>query len=181
MKEKIIAKRYAEAFLRYAKASIGKERPVSDLKNLKIILHSNLDFEEFLYNPEITYSEKCEVIDKVLQGVIAEETRHFLKLLIEKERIEFIIEICDYVRVNYSHGEAVDAVLKTSYPLDIEFIQAIKGMLEEKLQGKLNLFLDLDPSLLGGVQVCIGNYIIDGSVRRRLDELKEKLMAVQII
>ncbi len=181
MKEKIIAKRYAEAFLRYAKASIGKERPVSDLKNLKIILRSNLDFEEFLYNPEITYSEKCEVIDKVLQGVIAEETRNFLKLLIEKERIEFIIEICDYVRINYSHGEAVDAVLKTSYPLDTEFIQAIKGMLEEKLQGKLNLFLDLDPSLLGGVQVRIGNYIIDGSVRRRLDELKEKLMAVQAI
>lgn len=180
MKEKIIAKRYAEAFLSYARNSIGKEKPVEDLKGLKMILRSNPDFEEFLYNPQITYLEKCDVLDKVLGKVLSDETRQFMKMLLEKERIESIIDICDYVRINYSHGEAVDAVLKTSYPLDLELIQEIKSMLEEKLSGKLNLYLDLDPSLLGGVQVRIGNYIIDGSIKRQISELKEKLLAVQI-
>lgn len=180
MKEKIIAKRYAEAFLGYAKQSIGRQRAIEDLKNLKIILHSNLDFKEFLFNPEITFSEKREVINKVLQASFAEETLQFLQLLIEKERISFIIEICDYVRINYSHGEAVDAVLKTSYPQDLELMQELKSRLENKLGTKLNLFLDLDPSLLGGAQIRIGNYIIDGSARRRLEELKEKLMRAQV-
>jgi len=180
MKEKIIAKRYAEAFLGYAKQSIGKEKAVEDLKNLKMILRSNLDFEEFLYNPEITFSEKREVVNKVLQASFAEETMQFLQLLIEKERISSIIEICDYVRINYSYGEAVDALLKTSYPLDLDLIRKIKEHLETKLKKKLNFHIELDPDLLGGVQVTVGNILFDGSVRKRLDELKEKLTNVRV-
>jgi F-type H+-transporting ATPase subunit delta len=180
VKEKIIAKRYAEAFLGFAKETVGTERVVAELKNLKIILHSNPDFEGFLYNPEIATAEKCSVIDAVLGSHFSQETRQFLKLLLQKERITQINAVCDYVRMTYAHGEGVEAVLKTSYPLDLDLIQKIKSRLENKLQKKLNLYLELDADLLGGVQIRIGNMILDGSVKRQLEELKRQLKNTQV-
>lgn len=180
MKEKILEKRYAEAFLSFAKESVGIEKAVEELKDIKIIICGNPEMEEFLYNLEITHAEKREFIDKVFMGVFSNETRHFLKFLLEKKRIEHLIGICDYVRVKYSHGEALEVLLRTSYPLELELIRKIKIKLGEKFRKKINLFLELDPNLLGGIQVRIGNTIIDGSVRRRLEELKEKLMTLQV-
>lgn len=180
MKETILEKRYAEAFLSFAKESIGIDRAVEELKGIKIIICENPEMEEFLYNLEITHIEKCEFIDKVFNEVFSNETRHFLKFLLEKKRISHLRGICDYVRVKYSHGESLEVLLSTSYPLELELIQKIKIKLGEKFRKKINLFLELDPNLLGGIQVRIGNNIIDGSVRRRLEELKEKLMTLQV-
>lgn len=179
MKEKIIAKRYAEAFLSFAKNKIGQLKAVEELKDLKIIIFENPDLREFLESMEIIYKEKCEVIDRVF-NVFSDETRQFVKLLLDHGRINNLIDICDYVRITYAHGEAMDALLKTSYPLDIELIQKIKNVLEHKLKRKLSFHIELDADLLGGIQVKVGNLLIDGSVKRRLEELKEKLMLVKV-
>ena len=179
MKEKIIAKRYAEAFLGLTKNRLGFDRSVDELKSLKITLFENPDFRMFLENAEIHMKEKGEVIDAVLKD-FSPETRQFLRLLLEKDRIKSLIDICDYVRVTYSHGEAIDALLKTSYPLDLELIHKIKDALENKLKRKVSLHLALDGDLLGGIQVKVGNILIDASVRRRLEELREKLMLVKV-
>lgn len=180
MKDKIVIKRYAEAFLSFAKKSMGLEKAISELKDLKLIMSSHPEFLEFLCYPEISLKEKSAVVDKVL-AKLSREIREFLKLLIDKRRIEYLMEICDYVRIKYSKGEAIEAVLRSSYPLDLELLQELKIKLEKKVGRKINLFLDLDPDLLGGIQIRIGNVLIDGSVRRRLDELKEKLMTVQVV
>lgn len=180
MKEKIIEKRYAEAFLAYAKNSIGQGKGVEELKNLKIVICENPDLEKFLYNPEIGLADKFSVIDRVFAGAFSEEIRHLLKLLLEKFRIRHIQGICDYARMNYSNGGTIETVLRTSYPLDLELVEKIKRELETKIGKKTHLYLDLSPDLLGGVQIRIGNFLLDGSVRRRLDELKEKLRTIQV-
>lgn len=178
MKELIISKRYAEAYIAIAKEEKKLPEAIEDFKNLKIITFENPQVLDFLKNPGITYSEKSGFIDVVFAKDFDGAFRHFLKLLIEKRRIGLVVDIADYVRLNYAHGEAVNAVLKTSYPLDLDLITAIKKRLEDKYCKKFNLYLELDASLNGGIQVVIGNMMIDGSIKRRLDELREKLMAV---
>ena len=180
IRRKLIVKRYSEAFMSYVKGTIGHEKAVEELKALKILLHSEKEFEEFFYNPHIAYAQKCEILDRTLKDYFCEEIRNFLKLLLEKGRIELIIDICDYVRSNYSHGGAVDALLRTSYPVDTDILKLIKKDLEAKLNKKMNLYLELDPDLLGGLQIRIGNTIIDGSVKRHLSDLREKLMKVRV-
>ncbi|PIU40992.1 MAG: ATP synthase F1 subunit delta [Candidatus Omnitrophica bacterium CG07_land_8_20_14_0_80_42_15] len=179
MKNKIITKRYSVAFVSYAKDTMGIRKAVDEMKGLKIILSQNPELKSFLENLEITYSEKCEIIDSVLKD-FSEETRQLLKVLLEKGRIKNIVEIADYVRINYGHGEAVNALLKTAYIMELENLQEIKVRIEKNLKKKLNLFLELDPNLLGGIQVIVGNTVIDGSIRRRLDDLNEKLMTVKV-
>jgi len=179
MKNRIIANRYGEGFISYAKTNIGIEKAVDEFKNLQFIISQNPEFQDFLENLEITYHEKCEVVDNVLKD-FSEEIRQFLKLLLDNRRINCLTDIADYIRMAYAYGEAVEAVLKSTYPLDLVVIQKIKSRLENILKKKLNLYLELDPEILGGVQVIIGNTVIDGSLRRRLDELSEKLMAVKV-
>lgn len=178
MKEKILAKRYADAFLIYSKGSIGLEKAIEELKEIKIIFSSNPDFAKFLSNLEILFAEKCAVIDKVLKD-FSGESRGFLKLLLEKGRIRSIIDIADYVRINYSYGEALDALLKTTYPLDIGLIKKIRSHMEKLMHRKLNLHIELDGNLLGGIEFIVNNTVVDGSIRRRLEDLREKLETVR--
>ena len=128
---------------------------------------------------EISYTEKCDFLDRVLNESFSEETKQFLKVILEKGRIDRIIDIAEYLRIAYAYGEE-EALLKTSFPLDLELIQEIKDKLEAKFNKKFKLYIELDADLLGGVQVTIGNKIIDGSVRNRLMIIKESLRRVKV-
>ncbi len=180
MKEQILAKRYAEGFIASARDTVGLKAIVREFKALKNIIRENPEFKSFLESMEVTYSEKSVFIDKTLDGNFSAEMRDFLRLLLEKRRFNIIVLISDYVRITYAHGEALDAILRTSYPLDTEVIQSIKNKLETKFGKKLNLYVNLDASLLGGIQVRVGNTIIDGSVRKRLQELRERLQTAKV-
>src|SRR5512135_3475343 len=180
MRESIVAKRYAEAFVAYGRQSIGLPKVIEDMARLTRTMFDNPEFRVFLHSPEISYHEKCAFVDRALKAEFAPETGQFLKLLIDKRRIDLLEEIADYIRVHYAHGGAVNALVKTSYPMDLDLAEALKEKLEKKYQTKFNLYMELDPSLHGGVQLTIGNTVIDGSVRHRLEELRENLRAVRI-
>jgi F-type H+-transporting ATPase subunit delta len=129
----------------------------------------------------VSVAEKCGTIEKVMEANFSQEFRQFLRLLLEKGRIDKIVDIAEYVRVTYAHGNEVEALLRTTYPLDLDILEVLKERLQKKLNKKFNLFLELDPDLLGGVQLIVGNTIIDSSVRKRLDELKQKLLGVRVV
>jgi F-type H+-transporting ATPase subunit delta len=181
MKEVVIAKRYAEAFIAFGRESIGMPKVIEDFASLSRTLFDNPEFRVFLLSPEISFTEKCDFVDRVLRNDFSSELRHFLKLLIDKRRINLIGEIADYIRLNYVHEGALNAVLKSSYPVDLELIASLKNILEKKYQKKFNLYLGLDAYLKGGVQLVVGNTVVDGSLRRRLEELREKLKAARVI
>lgn len=180
MREQILTKRYADAFVDHARETLSLEQIVVEIKNLKRIISDNPDFFAFLLHPEILLAEKYEFIEILLKKNFSEEIRQFLKLLVEKRRTGLILRIADYIRVHYSPTEAIDVLLKTSYAIDLDIIAAIKEKLKEKLKKNIDLYLELDANLLGGVQVVIGNTVIDGSVRRRLDDLREKLNTLKV-
>lgn len=180
MKEASLAKRYAEAYLSYIRENgMRQEEAVREMSDLKILLYQNPEFYDFLKNADFLYLEKCGSIDSILLH-FSPQLRELLKLLLSKGRITSLIDICDYVRINYSHPGSLDALVKTSFPLDLELIARIKEKLEAKLEKKLQLYIELDAELLGGVQVTVGNKVFDGSVRRRLDDLREKLQLAKV-
>lgn len=179
MKDSIIVKRYADAFMAYAKEGIGQEKAYREFKNLRKIIRDNGKFLEILYSPDITYAEKCVFLDRILEG-FSEELKSFLKLLLKKGRIEKILEIGEYIRLTYSRDRVVDVLLKTTFPLEIEIMNKIKSRLESKFNKKFKLYTDLDDNLLGGIQVIFGNTIIDATLRRRLLDLKEELLNIRV-
>ena len=180
MTDDILVKRYADAFIEHTREYIGLEKAIEDLQGIRGVFRDNPVFEGFLKFPDIENYEKYGVIDKVLDGQFSEESVHFLKLLIKNGRIGMFTEIAEYARVTYSFGVVKEAILRTTYPLDTEIIENIRNSMEKRLAGKLHFYIDLDPSLLGGVSVQVGNIIYDGSVRKRLEDMKEKLSALKV-
>jgi F-type H+-transporting ATPase subunit delta len=180
MKGTIITKRYAESFVFYAKETIGMERCIDEVKNLKRIIQDNPQFLYILLSPAVTNTEKCTFVGEILQDNFSPQLLQFLALIIEKKRTGLLVDMLDYIRITYSHGEATNAVLKSAYFLDLEVIEEIEKKLEHKLQRRLHFYLDLDSTLLGGVQVTIGTTVIDGSLKRRLEELRGKLKSVRM-
>lgn len=181
MDRDILAKRYGDAFLAYVKDGCGIERGVDDLWNVNRILLDNPDLDRFLLTPGIDYLEKFLLLDKVTGEGFCEEVRNFLKLLIKKGRFDKFTDIADYVRITYSRGIETNALLKVSYPLETETIKRIKDSIEKRMNKKLHLYIELDSSLLGGVYVKVENILIDGSIRRRLEDMKAMLRAVKVV
>lgn len=180
IRDRIVVSRYGDAFMKYAHDSIGDEKAVADIKAVRDIMRENEDFQELLEGPEVPFVEKCEVLDKVLTDGFSSEIKNFLKLLIESNRIKQFRDIAEYIRTKYSYQGEQEVVLKTTFPLDLEVIQRIQDKVEAKFKQKFKFFIELDSRLLGGIQLIIGNRIIDGSVRRQLQNLKENLMAARI-
>ena len=179
MKDEIVAKRYADAFLKYARSTCGQEKAISDFKNIKEALTENPQLSEFLESPAIAFSEKKVFIERLLSEGFSDEFGQFLKLLLRKGRIDKLTDISEYIRVTYAHGQRTQALLKTSFPLELELIGLIVERLERKFKKKIKLYIELDGNLLGGIKVIIGNMVIDGSVRRRIDELRGNLEAIR--
>lgn len=175
-----LATRYAEGFLEYAKDTIGFEEGLEELQRIKNIFRDNPEFKEFLENPAINYIEKCSVMDNAFSAGFSRETRDFLKLLLKKSRIEKFYNIAEYARIKYSHGKKLKALLYTSYLMDTQILEKFKDKLEKKLQAELQLYVNLAPDMLGGIRLIIGNKILDGSVRKRFEDLRQKLLAVKV-
>jgi F-type H+-transporting ATPase subunit delta len=180
IKNQIIVNRYAEALMSLAAETCGQDKALADLVMAKNIIRDNPGFAELMDNPEISHAEKCVIIDKIIKDGFSEEVRNFLKLLLEKKHFDIFLDVAEYLRVKYAHHGQVDVLLKTAFPLELDLIKRIETVLKNKLKKDLRFYIDLDGSLLGGVQVIIGNTIIDGSVIKRLNELKDKLTTIQV-
>ncbi|HNW38986.1 MAG TPA: ATP synthase F1 subunit delta [Candidatus Omnitrophota bacterium] len=180
IKDKAVVSRYGEAFISFARAGCGENKALEDLVVAKNIIRDNPGFKELMDNPEISYAEKCLIVDEVVKDGVSDELRNFLKLLLEKRRFNILLEVAEYLRAKYSHHGQIDVLLKTAFPLDLDAIKRIEEALKNKYKQNLRFYIDLDGSLLGGVQVIIGNTIIDGSVKKRLEELRDKLITVKM-
>lgn len=181
MKDRAIAKRYAEGFLAFAKETIGVKNGLEEILSFGEVLKENPELLKFLKNPEITYAEKSGFVDKTFEGLLSEETRELVKLIIQKRRAEEAADITDEAKIIYRREMGIEkAVIRSARPLPQDIVQAIKNKLETRLNKKLELETMIEPGLIGGVQAVVGNIVIDGSLKRKLSELKEYLMESRV-
>lgn len=178
--DEILAKRYADAFMQYTKDGAGLEKSIDDCKNIKKILSQSPELLELLKTPGLAYIEKTGLIDRLLGNYFSEDFIIFIKFLLKKGRIDKLLDIVEYIRVNYSYGNKVQVLLKTSYVIELNLLSEIAQKLEKRLEREIKLYITLDGSLLGGIKAIVGNTIIDSSVRRRLDDLRESLEGVKV-
>jgi F-type H+-transporting ATPase subunit delta len=178
MKDIVISQRYGEGFLSYAKDSLGFKEAVQELLKLKSVMRDNPNLEKFLENKGIGKVEKNKIIDDIFSSQFSKQICNYLKFLLDRNRIHNLFDIVDYVRKKYAHDGSTEVLLVTAYPLDIDIIRLIKDSLETKLKNKVTLYMEIDTFLIGGIKIIVGNKILDGSIKGRLDNLKYKLKEI---
>ena len=170
-----IAKRYARALFDIAREDDAIEAIYGELEGFCSLLAENADLAEFFANPVFDSSDKTAVIGEILKKVKASvTTSNFLKLLVEKRRIDALgqIEEC-YRRYMDDVLGKVRVNVKTAFPLSSELSEKTMKQMEGLTGKSIEMVVDEDPSLLGGVVIGVGDTLYDGSVRAQLNSIRE--------
>lgn len=172
-----IAGRYARAFFEIAKQERRYEDYSRELGLFSAVLRENKNLTEFLANPLFTRPEKRAVVEAILQKAgISELTANFLKLLVDKRRIGIISDIeSRYRKLMDEALNKVRVAVRTAFPLTGELAAQLQEGLERLTGKQVEMTVDVDASLLGGVVVRIGDTLYDGSIRTQLNKIKDLL------
>lgn len=183
-----LARPYAKAAFDYAK----ENNAINDWESFLSIagrVVSDEAFAEILHNPAISYDKKAAVLmdvckatseEQVLPAFKAEASQalmNFVLQLAENDRLALLPEIqTHYSKLKSSELKQVNAYITSAYPLTDEQRQLLQKSLAEKEQAIVILHETVDPSLLGGATIKVGDRFTDGSVRGKLTQLKTQLV-----
>ena len=138
-------------------------------------LNDNRDLGVFFFSPYFSTPEKKEGLEKTLEG--ADETLvNFLELLIEKHRMPAIFRIRRYYDGLWEQENKILPVqISTATELDKATVKQIGDRIAKDTGQKIELTADVDPDILGGIVLRVGNSILDASIRTRLENLRKQV------
>lgn len=170
------ARRYAEAAFEVATEAKAVERWHDDLERAAAIV-SDEELSRLLENPAIPYDERRQSLERAL-GDAADGVRNLALLLLQRRRLGLLPAVAEHFHrlVNARDG-VVEGTVTSAAPLQPDDEQQLRARLEPLAGGRLQLRYEVDPSLLGGVVVRLGDRLLDGSVRGRLERLRGRLVS----
>jgi F-type H+-transporting ATPase subunit delta len=172
-----ISKRYARAFFEIAAEEKKLEQFYNELKQFSSIITQDKNLHQFLANPVFEQASKKEVVEKIISKLqLSAMTVNFLKLLVDKKRIEILsdIESC-YRQLMDEALKKVRVHLKTAFPLSPELQAFISSSLEKTTGKQVEITIEKDPTLLGGVVIGVGDTLYDGSIKNQLNNMRNLL------
>ncbi len=133
---------------------------------------------QFADNPKVPAEQVYQVVVAASNQQLDPGVQNFLRTVIENGRLAVLPEAAAQFRalVNAAGGVA-DAIVYSAYPIAPEQLADVVGALETRFGRKLSATVELEPELIGGVRVVVGDEVLDTSVRARLDRMKLALSA----
>jgi F-type H+-transporting ATPase subunit delta len=145
------------------------------LAQLADALKDNRDLELFFFSPYFSTKEKQAALEKVLDGA-DERLINFLDLLIENHRMPVIFRIRrEYDRLWEQEKRLLPVVLTSAVELDEQTIEDLGERIGERTGRTVTLTTRVEPDILGGIVVQVGNSILDASIRNRLEQLRTQV------
>jgi F-type H+-transporting ATPase subunit delta len=133
------------------------------------------ELQRVLANPAIPLDQRISVARKVFAS-LSKPVLNLVLLLLKRGRIEQLPRVAaEFRRLDDKRNNIVHATVTSAAPLDADEVKAIAARLEELTGSSVDLETSVDPDLLGGVVVRVGDRLIDGSVRGRLERLRNQL------
>lgn len=172
-----ISKRYAKALV-----ELGAERQMvelfgAELAQVSAIFVAQAPLRLLMESPTFAPEKKGALLTDLAELLqVSTEMRNFLGLLLAKGRLSYLAEIeADFRRLADELSGVVRALVTAATSLEAGQHQAIRTSLERQTGKKVELKAQVDPSLIGGLQVEVGGRLFDGSLKTQLKRLEETL------
>jgi F-type H+-transporting ATPase subunit delta len=176
----VFAARYARALADVVlDAKLNAAEVEQQLEDFAATFAGSRDLREILLNPSIPAQKRVAILDKINSRVgCGPQVRNFLAVLISHERLGALAEIVAAYRQEMNRRLSIsDAEVVTARPLEDQERAKLEGQVSALAGSRVNATFREDKSLIGGAIVRIGSTIYDGSVRGRLERLKERLVS----
>jgi F-type H+-transporting ATPase subunit delta len=140
---------------------------------------SSAQLREVFENPAVPEAQKVAILDKMnLKLGMVQQLRNFIAILIRNDRIAHLHEVADAYRTEVQERQGIrQAEIVTARDLSEQERNLLLAGVGQLAGAKIQATFKLDPSILGGTVVRIGSTVYDGSVKGRLERLREELMA----
>lgn len=180
MRMTTLARRYAGALFSVARNADDIDvidNIESDLGLIGHSLETMPRLAETLNHPLIPPARKKAIVTEVFGGKVQDVTLRFLLLVVEKRREAVLPDVeQEYVRLANEHRGVVSVSVASAVPLAPDEVAALKAGLDRFTGKQTELDVGVDPDIIGGIAVRIGDTVIDGSVRGYLASLREKML-----
>ncbi|PJI99491.1 ATP synthase F1 subcomplex delta subunit [Acidovorax sp. 69] len=174
-----IARPYAEALFKAVTAGVGVDlgSTAAWVDELAAIA-ANPQLRQLADSPKVTADQVFALFTGVARSALPDMAKNFLRTVIDNGRIDALPEVASQFRalVNRRNGSS-DAVVHSAFPMDSAALSEVSAALEKRFGRKLNLVVQQDESLIGGIRVVVGDEVLDTSVKARLEQMKAALTA----
>nr|WP_308691532.1 F0F1 ATP synthase subunit delta [uncultured Terrisporobacter sp.] len=175
----VIANRYAEALFQLSEEENITKEIYNELHDVVELIKNNKELDNVLKSPLVAKNEKTQLIEALFNNKINNDLKNFLKILVEKGRISSLksIELTFKELLNDKHN-IIEGTVISAIALTEKQVKELEEKLSKKYNKNVTLENEVDQSILGGVLVRLGNTQIDGSVKTRLNNIKDQLTQV---
>ena len=171
-----VGKMYGGALSELCAEEARDEAVRDQLRQVTALMRENPDYEKLLCTPNIPKAERCALLDEALRGQVDPYLLNFLKILCERGMLASLPGCCDEYRDSLYEARGILPVTAwTAAPLDEKQTKALTEKLEKTTGKQVLLTCRTDASLLGGVRLSYAGRELDGTVKGRLDKLREIL------
>lgn len=176
MKNTVVSERYAQALFEIAQKENLTDKIHEDLKGVTEILNQYTEFSDLLLHPVINLQDKKEMFTKIFSGKIDKVTENTIMLLIDKKRESLIPEISELYKQMYNNLHSrVIAEVYTPIEIGQNVLSILKERLEKYLDKEVEIEDHVDPKVIGGVLVKIGDRVIDGTIKTKFENMARSL------
>ncbi len=157
---------------------VGSDAAVTqDLLVYRQIFREVPDVVAALHNPGIPKAAKERLLSALLERYpVAATTGNFMRVLLDHNRFAYFDEIVEhYLRTLDERKGILPALARVAYPLTEAQVEGLRKSISEALGHRVKLEIRPDPGLIGGLVLQLGSTVYDGSVRKQLENIKERL------
>lgn len=180
--QQYLSKIYAKAFLGVTEKAGTTELAVAELNSFVAdVLDKLPNFEALLCSPRVSHEEKERILDRGFAGKMSVPVLNFLKVVSRHGRLDCLRSIVRAVRQLLDHLRGrIEVLVTTAVALPSDVMASVESRLASSLGKSISLSSRIDPSLLGGFVIRIGDTVYDGSVSNRLNRMREETLAQSV-
>ncbi|GIR49912.1 MAG: ATP synthase subunit delta [Burkholderiaceae bacterium] len=169
-----IARPYAEALFQI---SLDEGEKFNDELNFLATVLRDKNLNLYLSNPAVSKDKGKKFVLSFLPENFNQSLKNFFELLVDNSRVVFFEEILQqFHNLENEHNKKLEAKILSAFELLDNQKDSIKERLEKKFNKKVVLSCIVDKTLIGGVTIIIGDYVVDGSIKRNLEILKNSIL-----
>jgi F-type H+-transporting ATPase subunit delta len=170
-----IADVYARALFEVAKENDVLDRVHDELGEFADALDEDRNLQVFLFSPYFSSEEKRDGVRRIVSDA-DERLLNFLELLAERHRMPALFRIRRaYDSMWAEENKLLPVTVTSAVELDEELVTSIGERIQEETGRQVELSSKVDPDVLGGLQVRVGNMVLDATVRNRLEQLRKQV------
>ena len=179
---KLISKTYGEALFELALEENKLDDYLEEATMALKIIRENPEFSAMMQHPRIDRDEKVNIVENVFGPYLSREVTGLLRLIVQKDRYSEAKDILEWfiAQVKSEKGIGQASVVSAVALTDAQQRKIKDRLLETTSFKEMEMDFSVDPALIGGLKIRIGDRVVDSSISSKLDGLKSELMKVQL-